>query len=441
MKIATTQRIYIQKLFKNMNSKEDFIFLLNEAKKTFYGDKIIPFEERQLNYYVNKNVVIYKNEKLFISKKEGNVEKSFYNTFLIKKKSGGDRIIFSPVKGLKELQKALNIIIQCVHQPHPAATGFVFEKSIVDNAKVHVGQYFVCNLDLENFFPSVDQSRIWGRLLIEPFNLNNTPERKKIANMIASLVCTNMQVERLINKKWTKIFTSVLPQGAPTSPTITNAICEKLDKKMAGVAKRFGLNYTRYADDITFSGKHNSYEISPNNFERIFTKNSSFDKEIRKIISLQNFKINEPKYRLQKDIFRQEVTGLVVNTKVNVTQRYTKTLRQWLYYWETYGYDKAYGMFVEKYFLDKGHFKKGHPNMAMVISGKLLYLKMVKGDNDGTYLKLKDRFDKLFNLNDSISLILDTWEKEGIEKAMLSYYSALNKKNDKEINKNNFTNA
>lgn len=335
----------------------------------------------------------------------------------------------------------MNIIIQCVHQPHPAATGFVLEKSIVDNAKVHVGQYFVCNLDLENFFPSVDQSRVWGRLLIEPFNLNNTPERKQIANMIASLVSTNMEVERLINKKWTKVFTSVLPQGAPTSPTITNAICEKLDKKMAGVAKRFGLNYTRYADDITFSGKHNSHEISPNNFERIFTKNSSFDKEIRKIISLQNFKINELKYRLQKDIFRQEVTGLVVNTKVNVTQRYIKTLRQWLYYWETYGYDKAYGMFAKKYFLDKGHFKKGQPNMAMVISGKLLYLKMVKGDNDGTYLKLKDRFDKLLNLNDAISLILDIWEKEGIEKAMLLYYSISNKKNYNKINKNTFINA
>lgn len=85
MKIAPTQRIYIQKLFEKMNNKEDFILLLNEAKKILYGDKVIPFEQKQLNYYINKNVLVYKEEKLFISKKEENIQKSFYNTFRIKK--------------------------------------------------------------------------------------------------------------------------------------------------------------------------------------------------------------------------------------------------------------------------------------------------------------------------------------------------------------------
>lgn len=186
-----------------------------------------------------------------------------------------------------------------------------------------------------------------------------------------------------------------MPQGAPTSPTLTNAICEKIDIRLSGVAKRFGLNYTRYADDITFSAKHNTYEISPNNSEKIFVKNSTFDTEVRRIITEQNFHIKESKVRLQKEGYRQEVTGLIVNDKVNVTQRYIKQLRQWLHYWETFGYDRAYSYFLQKYVTVKGHVKKGKPNMEMVLGGKLLYLKMVKGENDGTYLKLKERFEVL----------------------------------------------
>ena len=239
MKITTEQIISFQNQFQLINSKEDFLLILNEAKKIIYTDKYIPFEEKQLNYYINHQ------------------HKNPYNTFTIKKKSGADRTIKAPCKGLKEFQKALNIIIQSIHQPHSAATGFVPNKSIVHNAKVHVGQYYVYNIDLKDFFPSVDQARVWGRLKSAPFNLGSSPERIKIANMIAALSCTAMEVERYIENQWVNEVRSVLPQGAPTSPTLTNAICEKLDKRLAGVAKRFGLNYTRYADDITFSSKHN----------------------------------------------------------------------------------------------------------------------------------------------------------------------------------------
>ena len=296
-------------------------------------------------------------------------------------------------------------------------------KSIVDNAKVHVGQIYVYNLDLKDFFPSVDKSRVWGRLLVAPFNLNTTPDRQKIANMIAGLSCTPMEVERMIDNQWSTITTAILPQGAPTSPTLTNAICERMDKQLSGVAKRFGLNYTRYADDITFSSKHNNYEIAPKTFEKIFVAKSTFDIEIRRIIADQKFYVKESKVRMQKEGYHQEVTGLVVNDKVNVTRRYIKQLRQWLYYWEAYGYDKAYPFFLQKYTLDKGLVKKSKPNMMMVIDGKLLYLKMIKGENDGTYINLKERFDKLIDSKPSILQILNIWEKEGIEKAMNIYYS------------------
>ncbi len=405
MKITPEQNKTIQELFKKMNNKNDFLALLNEAKKLVYGDKAIPFEEKQLNYYINKDANADKNIKskvnLLTLLNKGNnrfknsPKKPSYTSFTIKKKSGADRIIHAPVKGLKEFQKALNIILQSIHEPHVAATGFVLGKSIVDNAKVHIGQIYVYNLDLKDFFPSVDKSRVWGRLLVAPFDLNSSAERKKIANMIATLSCTPMEVERLVDNQWTKITTSVLPQGAPTSPTLTNAICERMDKQLAGVAKRFGLNYTRYADDITFSSKHNNYEVSPNIFEKIFVANSTFDREIRRIIALQKFHVKESKVRLQKEAYRQEVTGLLVNEKVNVTRRYVKQIRQWLYYWETYGYDKSYTFFLQKYITDKGHIKNGQPNMMMVLDGKLLYIKMVKGEKDDTYLKMKKRFDAL----------------------------------------------
>jgi len=433
MKITPEQINTIQNTFKVMNSKNDFLDLLNEAKKIIYGDKTVPFEEKQLNYYINKDVKMVKKTANLATDhndmvKTDPTKKSCYTSFTIKKKSGAERTIHAPIKGLKEFQKALNIILQCVHQPHLAANGFVLGKSIVDNAKVHIGQIYVYNLDLKDFFPSVDKSRVWGRLLAAPFNLSTTDERRKIANMIAGLACTPMEVERLIDSEWSKITTSVLPQGAPTSPTLTNAICEKMDIRLSGVAKRFGLNYTRYADDITFSAKHNTYEISPNNSEKIFVKNSTFDKEVRRIITEQNFHIKESKVRLQKEGYRQEVTGLVVNDKVNVTRRYIKQLRQWLHYWEIFGYDRAYSYFLQKYVVEKGQVKNGKPNMAMVLGGKLLYLKMVKGENDGTYIKLKERFDNLLansaTVNSiSVHSILDIWEKQGIEKAMEVYYT------------------
>ena len=433
-------KFQVQTAFKEMQSKSDFLELLNIAKQMMYGDKTVPFSEKQLNYFITKDSQVIKSrvdfridlskfepfieENVVIEKKNIN-RKDCYVPFIIKKKSGQDRTIHAPVKGLKEFQKALNIILQCLHEPHTAATGFVIGKSIVDNAKKHIGQTYVYNIDLKDFFPSVDRSRVWGRLLVAPFNLGTTVERKNIANFIATLCCTPMEVERFKEGNWIKVITSVLPQGAPTSPTLTNIICEKLDKRLSGVAKRFGLNYSRYADDITFSSKHNTYEVSPTKVEKIFVSGSTFDCEVRKIITEQNFHIKETKVRLQKRGYRQEVTGLVVNDKINVTRRYIKQLRQWLYLWERYGYDKSYAIFLNIYLADKGHVKSEQPNMAMVIEGKLLYLKMVKGADDGTYLKLKKRFDLLLGTtskkNSEAVNILDLIFDVGLDEAMTHY--------------------
>ena len=393
MEITLAEKYEIRQLFIDMNSKKNFLELLNFSKRIIYGDKVIPFEKKQLDYYISKD-----SNKRKINRKT-------YTTFYVDKKNGDKRIIHAPLKGLKEIQKALNLIIQSIHEPNENATGFVKNKSVVDNARAHVGKNYVFNIDLKDFFPSIDASRIWGRFLIEPFNLGNSDERKKIANMIKTLCTTELEVERLVDGDWKKEKRLVLPQGAPTSPTITNAICEKLDRRLSGLSKRFGLKYTRYADDITFSSYRNTYKNKRGEKESIYTEDSSFRKELLRIITDQNFYIKKSKIRLQKRGYRQEVTGLSVNNRVNVSRKYIKDLRQRLYFWEKYGLKKARTLFNNKQLIKKSKNSLKTPNMKMVIEGKLLYLKMVKGPYDSTYLKLKSRFDNLLSFNQNSNKI------------------------------------
>ena len=129
--------------------------------------------------------------------------------------SGAERVILAPAAGLKSIQKCLNLILQTIYVPHPAATGFVPRKSIVDNAKIHSGSLYVYNIDLKDFFPSIDQARVWGRLKHPPFNLNEKNGTLELANIIASLCCEKMDVERLDeNKEWQSVARNVLPQGS-----------------------------------------------------------------------------------------------------------------------------------------------------------------------------------------------------------------------------------
>ena len=200
---------------------------------------------------------------------------------------------------------------------------------------------------------------------------------KPAANLLAGL-CSMKSVTDEGEIKY------ILPQGAPTSPILTNMICDKLDRRLAGLAKRFGLNYSRYADDITFSSMHNVYQ-----------SDGAFRKELERIINDQGFKMNDKKTRLQKIGSRQEVTGIIVSDKLNVTQNYVRDIRNILYIWDRYGYATAFNKFFPKYKAEKGHLKKGNPDMVNVLDGKLMYMKMVKGENDSVYLRLKTKFDVL----------------------------------------------
>jgi len=362
MKIEQAHIDQIRKQFAELQSKEDLVKLLSDAKNMLYGEECKPVQLKSLTYYANPTLC-----------------KKRYQTFTIKKKSGADRAIHAPVKGLKSILRSLNFVLQCVYEPHEAATGFVLEKSIVDNAKKHVGHHYVLNIDLKDFFHTFDRNRVKMGFMFEPFNLNG--DKEPLAFLLASLCTHPFEIDG--EEK------TVLPQGSPTSPTLTNILCKKLDRRLTGLANRFGATYTRYADDITFSSPHNIYT------------DEEFKNELKRIIEEdQKLVINPKKTRLQKAGYRQEVTGLIVNDKVNVHRRYVKQIRMWLYLWEKWDYEVAQQKFLNDYIADKGHVKNINTHLINVLDGKLEFLKMVKGAEDTTYIGLKERFDKLTGLKE-----------------------------------------
>ncbi len=407
----------IKTRFDKMQSKEDLLDLLNFVRPEVFSDVPFLFTMEQLNKnisYHNTKSQVVANESTFnfdqLELLGAKIYGGRYKTFQIRKKSGSLRTIHAPNNGLKAILKCINYILQSIHTPHKNAFGFVPNKSIVDNARKHEDQNYVYNLDLKDFFPSVDQARVRGRLLVAPFHLDSSPERIKLASILAILCCHHMDVERWDEtaQKWETKKLNVLPQGAPTSPTITNMICERLDIRLTKLAAEYNCKYSRYADDITFSSMHNVYQ-----------KDGTFITKINDIIASERFHIQETKTRLQKSGYRQEVTGLTVNEKVNVDSRYIKELRHWLYMWERYGYDKATALFMVKYTKNKGHIKQGNPKLENVIWGKLEYLKMVKGYNNPLYIKLNARYEQLMSQN--IDQIINVWEKEGIEQVLLKF--------------------
>lgn len=397
MKIEKKHIVQIRAQFAEMQNREDLVNLLNVAKNFLYGENCKPIHLKALTYYANPELC---NKR--------------YTSFTIKKKSGANRTINAPVRGLKTMLRSLNFVLQCMYEPHKCATGFVLNKSIVDNAKKHLGKHYVFNLDLKDFFHSFDRNRVKMAFMYEPFHLKG--DKEPLAFLLANLCTHPFDIDGVIN--------TVLPQGSPTSPTLTNIICKTLDRRLNGLAKRFGVVYSRYADDITFSSNKNIFKNEEFVLElnRIISEDNLLDINGKKIVIGPKLEIKAEKTRLQQSVYRQEVTGLTVNEKVNVQSRYVKQIRMYLYYWETYGYEKAESIFKRDYLADKGHVKNMNAHLVNVLDGKLEFLKMVKGTHDSTYLGLKVRFDKLEGSNEPIDQLLDVWEKEGIDKAMELYY-------------------
>ena len=280
-----------------------------------------------------------------------------YREFKIPKRTGGTRAIESPSGSLKSVQKFLNLPLQRVyHQIRPECVhGFVpnffkqqITRNIVSNASVHVGKKFVLNLDIENFFHAVSAQRVKNLLMCYPFYFGND-----LASIIAILTTRN---ERL-------------PMGAPTSPVLSNLASFMLDRKLMYYAKRKQLNFTRYADDLSFSSDE---EITA---EQV--------KNITGIIHSERFEINEKKTRILSKQGRQLVTGLKVNEKVNVDRKYIRSIRAMLHNWESKGLNLSASQ------------NYSPQEFYNILKGKLSFLKMVKGDEDEIYRKFIWKFDEL----------------------------------------------
>lgn len=374
----------IKESFPVMKDQKDLLSLINKIDRMLHADsnkRRLPISENSFNYY--------KNSKISFKRR--------YKTFNIPKKSGKIRVINAPCSRLKRIQRALNAIFSAYYEQNDYSCGFVAGKNLTDGAKKHVRKSYVLNIDLKDFFDSIEMYRIKAILTLPPFNLKsdrNNPQ--DIAFTIANLCCHPKEVTRLdADGKEMICVRNVLPQGAPTSPVLTNLVCRQLDRRLAGLSKRYRASYSRYADDITFSANRN-----------IFHPESGFCKELRRIIEDdQKFRINNEKTRVQGKGYRQKVTGITVNEKVSLGRRYVKQLRMWLYLWEEYGYEQASEYFKNDYTAARGYVKSHNAEMINVISGKLDYMKMVVGADNETYRKLNNRYRRLIEIrNPELSL-------------------------------------
>lgn len=287
-----------------------------------------------------------------------------YVEFTIPKKAGGSRSICAPIQPLKKVQRALGTLLQALFQPSEEAMGFVAGRNIAANARCHLNQSCILNLDLENFFPSITKTLVRQALKRE---LADRIPSSEVRNLICRL-CTIPNQSGI----------EVLPQGAPTSPVLSNIVLKGLDRRLSAFAEAHGYNYTRYADDITFSHNHPIRRFSP-----------FFIEKIRSIIEEYGLKINDEKTKVSIKGERQEVTGLTVGEKVNVPRNYIKQLRTLLHLWEHYGYEQAQLIYDQDFCQGTGK------SLKTVIYGKINYLAMVKGRDDSTVIGYRNRFRKL----------------------------------------------
>ena len=257
-----------------------------------------------------------------------------YHSFEILKKNGGTRLIQAPIPELKNLQRRVaTLLYNCCYEIERSeleeskkhnikkrkilSHGFKKKCSIYTNAKIHTHKRYILNFDIKDFFPSINFGRVRGY-----FIKNNVFElNEEVATVIAQIACHENQ----------------LPQGSPCSPIISNLIAHLLDVRLVQLAKKYKLNYSRYADDITFSTNQKKFpeEIAFQHPED--PKTWDISGVIKDQVLRSGFVINHNKTRMRYRDFRQVVTGLVVNKKVNVRSEYYKLARSMAHHLFTKG--------------------------------------------------------------------------------------------------------
>lgn len=219
-----------------------------------------------------------------------NASSSHYREFAIPKRSGGVRIISAPYPALLDCQRWINQHILSKVPIHSSAHGFALRKSIITNAQAHVGKEYFLKVDIKDFFPSVTINQV-----ITVFK--NMGYTHRVSYYLSSLCC----------------YEKILPQGAPTSPTLSNLIAAGMDNRLARFARKFKLSYTRYADDLAFSGSS------------ITAKHLSY---ITAIIQDCGFNVNPAKTLLQQNKNKRILTGIsIAEEQIKLPREYKRKLK------------------------------------------------------------------------------------------------------------------
>lgn len=233
-----------------------------------------------------------------------------YRSRLVPKRSGGYRELLIPRSDLKKAQRIIACELENIYSPLPCVHGFVEGRSIKTNAETHVGSQVIVGLDIKDFFPSISSKRVYGLLVSKRLGL--TPE---VAFYISKLIATSKG----------------LPQGAPSSPVISNMICLGMDKQLMHLSHEYHYQYSRYADDLTFSFKSSFF------FYRHFYSGGKLrlPNKLRNAITnfrgAVSFELNEDKTFYSFSFSRQLVTGVVCNQKTNIKREQYRRLRSTLH--------------------------------------------------------------------------------------------------------------
>lgn len=325
---------------------------------------------------------------------------NMYKSFTIPKRHGGERNICAPIRKWRNLQRKLAYVLTLKYSPKVCAYGFIKNKCILDNAKNHTKKAEILNIDLKDFFTQFHFGRIVGMLISKPYSLG-----KEAAITISQIACRN----------------GILPQGAPTSPILTNMLCAPLDNQLMRYAKKHGLIYTRYADDITFSSfrKTISGNIVSRTDNRIYLTDT-----LQNVFSKNNLTINDDKITLKTKKSRQEVTGIVVNRFPNVKREYYKNIRALLHNCLKNGIYHEALKFIDEGYCKNDNIKQIKNDLKKkeqieewykkVLIGKIRFVGQIKGLQSFTYYTLAISANNLFSEDvfdltyfDQINYIID----------------------------------
>ncbi|MBL4886227.1 MAG: RNA-directed DNA polymerase, partial [Planctomycetaceae bacterium] len=283
------------------------------------------------------------------------IRKAHYRYSWKQKRSGGYRLIEAPLPMLKEVQEQILDEILDRIPVHSCAHGFCTGRSILTNARPHVGQDVVVKLDLDNFYTRVRYSRVVAIFRSIGYSREVA---LWLAKLTTSAIPSNLEFPGNEPKLMRLFLPRHLPQGAPTSPAIANLVAYSLDIRLSGLTQSFGGNYTRYGDDMTFSGDWQFIKAM-----RLFLPLT------QQIIRQERFVVNGRKRKVLRRSKQQSVTGVVVNDKTNISRKSYDNLKATLHNCIKSGPDSQN--------------REEHPNFHAHLRGRVAFVQQLnraKGD-------------------------------------------------------------